>query len=249
MKLSLLKQIHHFPECFKLRTSLWWKILPLTGLWGKNTRIRHWAAKHVGVMQSCCCQMQDMFLKHPTLQNARDTDPIGFFIVITNDCNFFGSFSDFVSKIDVYSPSHSQMIWRSSMISLFPLPTFPTWHQDHRPQPTSDCSASCIEDASICHSRAGWLELNRKMGTFSNPVPSMWQGDRLSKDSVSKIWGCFFANLMMFEPCSQNGAPGNTWSNFWIHPWKLTAGYPKWCFFSQFFISFQIWYLCQISGV
>ena len=148
------------------------------------------------------------------------------------------------------SPSHSQMISRSSMISLFPLPTFPTWHQDHHEAAAHlwllcKLHRRCLAFVRRFAPLPGWINGYRA----SNLVPSMWQGDRLSKGPVFQKFEDVWPNLMMFEPCSQNGAPGNTWSNFWIHPWKLTAGYPKWCFFSQFSISFQIWYLCQISGV
>ena len=127
----------------------------------KNTRIRHWAAKHVGVMQSCCCQMQDMFLYSTLHSNMKtDTDPIGFFIVITNDCNFLGSFSDFVSEIDVALPIHK---WFQDLPWFLYFHYRPSQHGTRtimRPQPTSDCSASCIEDASLSwgdlpHSQAG----------------------------------------------------------------------------------------------
>ena len=106
----------------------------------------------------------------------------------------------------------------------------PSWGRS--PQPTSDCSASCIEDASLSCGEAEW------MGTFSNLVPSMWQVD-LVENNVSKLR--MFARLMMFFHVLKM-EPLYTWSNFWIHPWKLTAGYTKWWFSSQFSISFQIWY-------
>ena len=249
MKLSLLKQIHHFPEFFKLCTSLWWKILPLTGLWEKHTN---------PALSSKTCWSHAILL----LSNA------GHVLIApyTPKWNGHGShrilhcyhkrlqlFREFLrlciqNRCTVALPIHK---WFQDL-PWFLISTRPAQHGSiHLAYLTVSSSPplTALQVASkmprfreeICHSKAGWLELNRKKGTFSKLVPSMWQGDRLSKDSVSKIWGCL-TKLDDVLPCSQNGAPENTWSNVWIHPWKLTAGYIQWWFSSQFSISFQIWY-------
>ena len=205
MKLSLLKRIHHFSEFFKLRTSLWWKILPLTGLWEKHTN---------PALSSKTCWSHAILL----LPNA------GHVLIApyTPKCNGHGShrilhcyherlqlFREFLRLCiqNRCSPSHSQMISRSSMISLFPLPTFPTWHQDHH--------EAAAHLWLLCKLHWRCLAFVRRFATprLDEWVPFPTLSPQCGKETVCQRQ-CF-KNLMMFEQTWWCSSMFSKWS-----PWK-----------------------------
>ena len=208
MKLSLLKQIHHFPDVFFFHLLVVEDSASHRTL-EKNTRTPHWAAKHLESCNFAVVSAGNVL----TTPYTPKCNGHGFHLILHRSHKPLQPFREFLRLCiqNRCGPSHSQMISRSSMILIS---TRPSQHVSiHLALPTSRSPPlTALQVASkmprfskeICQSKAGWLGFERMGVPNFQPCPLNLASRPTHKQcfKIKDVWP--FEGVL---PCSPKWSP------------------------------------------